>query len=125
MGVPPGLYAHIMILIPPKYSVLSVGFIKGNSAIPLARVGEQKQNFAPGEASRRAEISCQLSGAMRLRFATTSATRSRTAGSAEHGATTRHRKRVLTKPASVSDPAQAALSSSPNEAPGFAGAVLA
>jgi len=41
-------YVHMMISIPPKYSVSSVvGFIKGKSAIHLARVyGEQKQNYA-------------------------------------------------------------------------------
>ena len=41
-------HIHIMISIPPKYSVSSVaGFIKGKSAIHLARVyGEQKQNYA-------------------------------------------------------------------------------
>ncbi len=39
-------YIHMMISIPPKYSVSSVvGFIKGKSAIHLARAyGEQKQN---------------------------------------------------------------------------------
>ncbi|HEV2484043.1 MAG TPA: IS200/IS605 family transposase [Terracidiphilus sp.] len=41
-------HVHMMISIPPKYSVSSVvGFIKGKSAIPLARVyGEKKQNYA-------------------------------------------------------------------------------
>lgn len=40
-------HVHIMIAIPPKYAVSEVvGFIKGKSAIPLARVyGERKQNF--------------------------------------------------------------------------------
>jgi putative transposase len=40
-------HVHMMISIPPKYSVSSVvGFIKGKSAIHLARVyGEQKQNY--------------------------------------------------------------------------------
>ncbi len=39
---------HRMIAIPPKYAVPRViGFIKGKSAIPLARVyGERKRNFA-------------------------------------------------------------------------------
>ena len=38
----------MMISIPPKYAVSQVvGFIKGKSAIHLARVyGERKQNFA-------------------------------------------------------------------------------
>ena len=41
-------HVHMMISIPPKYSVSSVvGFIKGKSAIHLARVyGERKQNYA-------------------------------------------------------------------------------
>ncbi len=40
-------HVHMMLSIPPKYSVLRVvGFIKGNSAIHLARVyGERKRNF--------------------------------------------------------------------------------
>lgn len=38
---------HMMIAIPPKYAVSQVvGFIKGKSAIQLARVyGERKRNF--------------------------------------------------------------------------------
>ena len=41
-------HVHMMISIPPKYAVSQVvGFIKGKSAIHLARVyGERKQNFA-------------------------------------------------------------------------------
>ncbi len=40
-------HVHMMISIPPKYAVSQViGFIKGKSAIHLARVyGEHKQNF--------------------------------------------------------------------------------
>ena len=40
-------HVHMMISIPPKYSVAQVvGFIKGKSAIHLARVyGERKRNF--------------------------------------------------------------------------------
>jgi len=40
-------HVHMMISIPPKYAVSEVvGFIKGESAIHLARVyGEQKRNF--------------------------------------------------------------------------------
>ncbi len=40
-------HVHMMISIPPKYAVSEVGgFIKGKSAIHLARVyGERKQNF--------------------------------------------------------------------------------
>ena len=41
-------HVHMLISIPPKYAVAHViGFIKGKSAIHLARVyGEQKQNYA-------------------------------------------------------------------------------
>ncbi|MCL5004982.1 MAG: IS200/IS605 family transposase [Acidobacteria bacterium] len=40
-------HVHMMIAIPPKYAVLQViGYIKGKSAIHLARVyGERKRNF--------------------------------------------------------------------------------
>jgi hypothetical protein len=40
-------HGHMMISIPPKYAVSQViGFIKGKSAIHLARVyGERKRNF--------------------------------------------------------------------------------
>ena len=40
-------HVHMMIAIPPKYSVSQViGYIKGKSAIHLARVyGERKRNF--------------------------------------------------------------------------------
>ena len=41
-------HVHMMISIPPKYAVSrDVGFIKGKSAMHLARVyGERKQNYA-------------------------------------------------------------------------------
>ena len=41
-------HVHMMISIPPKYAVSQVvGYIKGKSAIHLARVyGERKQNYA-------------------------------------------------------------------------------
>lgn len=40
-------HVHMLISIPPKYAVSQViGYIKGKSAIPLARVyGEKKRNF--------------------------------------------------------------------------------
>jgi putative transposase len=40
-------HVHMMIAIPPKYAVSQViGYIKGKSAIHLARVyGEKKRNF--------------------------------------------------------------------------------
>jgi len=41
-------HVHMMLSIPPQYAVWEVvGYIKGKSAIHLARVyGERKQNFA-------------------------------------------------------------------------------
>jgi putative transposase len=46
-GHPPPDHVHMMIAIPPKYAVSHViGYIKGKSAIHLARVyGEWKRNF--------------------------------------------------------------------------------
>ena len=43
-------HVHMLISIPPKYAVSQViGFIKGKSAIHLARVyGERKRNFDEG-----------------------------------------------------------------------------
>ena len=40
-------HVHILISIPPKYAVSSVvGYLKGTSAVHLARVyGERKRNF--------------------------------------------------------------------------------
>jgi putative transposase len=40
-------HVHMLLSIPPKYAVWQVvGFIKGNSAIHMARVyGERKRNF--------------------------------------------------------------------------------
>jgi putative transposase len=42
-----GDHVHILISIPPKYAVSAVvGYIKGKSAVHLARVyGERKRNF--------------------------------------------------------------------------------
>jgi putative transposase len=53
-------HVHMMIAIPPKYAVSQVvGFIKGKSAIHLARVyGERKQNYV-GRASGRGDTSCR------------------------------------------------------------------
>ena len=39
-------HVHMMIAIPPKYAVDVIGYIKGKSAIHVARVyGERKRNF--------------------------------------------------------------------------------
>src|SRR5207249_3390660 len=52
-------HVHMMIAIPPKYAVSQViGYIKGKSAIHLARVyGERKRNFVVST-SGHAGISC-------------------------------------------------------------------
>ena len=40
-------HVHMMISIPPKYAVSQVGYIKGKSAIHIARqFGERRRNFA-------------------------------------------------------------------------------
>lgn len=46
---------HVMLSIPPKYAVSQVvGFIKGKSAVHLARVyGERKRNFVGQRTSGR------------------------------------------------------------------------
>ena len=53
-------HVHMLIAIPPKYAVAQVvGFIKGKSAIHLARVyGERKRNFV-GNISGRADTTCR------------------------------------------------------------------
>jgi putative transposase len=52
-------HVHMMVAIPPKYAVSQViGFIKGKSAIRLARVyGERKRAFV-GHHFLHADISC-------------------------------------------------------------------
>jgi putative transposase len=57
---------HMMIAIPPKYAVAQViGYIKGKSAIHLARVyGERKRNFV-GQHFWAPDISYPPSGKMR------------------------------------------------------------
>ena len=52
-------HVHMMIAIPPKYAVSQViGFIKGKSAIHLARVyGERKRNFVGQHTFGRADTS--------------------------------------------------------------------
>ena len=69
-------HVHMMISIPPKYAVSSVvGYIKGKSAIHLARVyGERKRNFVGQSfwargyfASTVGRDQCQQPGGFRLR----------------------------------------------------------
>ena len=71
-------HVHMMIAIPPKYAVSNVvGYIKGKSAIHLARVySERKRNFAGQSFWARGYLSRLLVGTKRS-FATTSGTRRR------------------------------------------------
>ena len=72
-------HVHMMISIPPKYAVSQVvGFIKGKSAIHLARVyGERKRSFVGQHTSGPEGTSSQPWGATSRRFESTSRTRRR------------------------------------------------
>ena len=60
-------HVHMMISIPPKYAVSQViGYVKGKSAIHLARVyGERRRNFI-GSISGREDISSRPWGETKL-----------------------------------------------------------
>ena len=60
-------HVHMMISIPPKYAVSQVvGFIKGKSAIHLARASMASTGgISSDRASGRAGTSCRRSGATR------------------------------------------------------------
>jgi putative transposase len=70
-------HVHMMIPIPPKYAVSQVvGYIKGKSAIHLARVyGARKRNFV-GQHFWREDTSCRRWVETKRSFGSTSATRS-------------------------------------------------
>jgi putative transposase len=72
-------HVHMMIAIPPKFAVSQViGFIRGKSAIHLARVyGENKRNFV-GQNFWARDISCRLLGAMKPLFESISRTKRKT-----------------------------------------------
>jgi REP-associated tyrosine transposase len=75
-------HVHMLISIPPKYSVAQViGYIKGKSAIHVARTFfDHKRNFV-GQHLGHAGTSCRRWRATRRRSANTSATRGwRTSG---------------------------------------------
>ena len=57
-------HVHMMIAIPPKYAVSQViGYIKGKSAIHLARVyGEKKRHFVGQNNGREGTLSRRLGG---------------------------------------------------------------
>jgi putative transposase len=71
-------HVHMLIAIPPKYAVSQVvGFMKGKSAIHLARVyGERKRNFV-GQHFWARGFFVSPSAAMKPPFATTSDARRR------------------------------------------------
>jgi putative transposase len=71
-------HVHMLLSIPPKYAVSQVvGYIKGKSAIRLARVyGERKRNFV-GQHFGPEDFSSTRSVATRTRSALTSATKRR------------------------------------------------
>jgi putative transposase len=60
-------HVHMLIMIPPKYAVSQVvGFIKGKSAIYIARVyGERKRNFVGQSFWARGYFVSPRSGAMK------------------------------------------------------------
>ena len=54
-------HAHMLISIPPKYAVSQVvGFIKGKSAIHVARIFRSKEEFYRGRVLGRG-VSCEYS----------------------------------------------------------------
>jgi putative transposase len=71
-------HVHMMISIPPKYAVSQViGFIKGKSAIHLARVyDERKRNFV-GQPSGRGDTSSRRYGETKPSSGSTSRSKSR------------------------------------------------
>src|ERR1017187_8410691 len=69
-------HVHMLLSVPPKYSVSNVmGFIKGKSAIHIARVyAGRRRNFV-GQHFGREVIGCQRSARTRLPCASISKTR--------------------------------------------------
>jgi hypothetical protein len=116
-------HVHMPLSIPPKYAVSEVvGFIRGKSAIHLARTyGEHKQNFTGQHFWARGYFVLTV-GAMRRRYGNTSITRrQRISAWTNCRRGTSHRRLVTITPGRVSDPAQAALSGSQPKAPTLLG----
>ena len=94
-------HVHMLISIPPKYAVAQViGYIKGKSAIHIARtVGGRQRNFT-GEHFWRAATSCPPSAATRRRFGNTSSGRKRRIAGWTRGrcSINRRRRRLLNNP---------------------------
>ena len=76
-------HVHMLLSIPPKYAVSQVvGFIKGKSAIHLARVyGERKRNFVGQHFWARGSSSTRSAGTKRPSGLTSATRRGRTRGS--------------------------------------------
>jgi putative transposase len=98
-------HVHMMIAIPPKYAVSQViGYIKGKSAIHLARVyGEKKRSFVLGQRVLRLDSRSRRSGDTRVH--PESGARGPPIGSNEPVALTGHRKVADKNRGRVSDPA--------------------
>lgn len=74
-------HVHMMIAIPPKYSVSQViGYIKGKSAIHLARVYGERKRISSGSTFGHAGTLCPPSGETKQQSAPTFETKSRRIG---------------------------------------------
>ena len=120
-------HVHMMISIPPKYAVSQViGFIKGKSAIHLARVyGEKKRNFVGQHFWARGYfVSTVGRDETVIREYIRNQEKGRQAvGANQPVALTGHRK-VAKKSGPRQRPRTAALSGSQPKAPGSAGGYL-
>ena len=117
-------HVHMMISIPPKYAVSQViGYIKGKSAIHLARVyGERKRNFRGaaflGQRVFRVHGRARRSGDPRIHPQPGGG--GQATGAAEPVALMSHLQVAHRTGAALATPT-AALSGSQTKAPGFAG----
>ena len=117
-------HVHMLLSIPPKYAVSQVvGFIKGKSAIHMARVyGERKRNFV-GQHFWAREFFVNTVGrdeeAIRAYIRNQEERRSE-AGADEPLALTRRLGRLQIQGAASATPSAASSRSNP-KAPGFAG----
>jgi putative transposase len=118
-------HVHMMISIPPKYAVSQViGYIKGKSAIHLARVyGERKRNFVGQHFWARGYFVSTVGRdeAVIREYIRRQEDEDKTLGSAQPVALRNHLQVVPLSRGRVSDPRPAALSGSQSKAPGFAG----
>ncbi len=121
-------HVHMMISIPPKYAVSQVvGFIKGKSAIHLARVyGERKTELCGTEllGARVFRVNRGPGRDDHSGLHPQPGEGRRASRPDEHVEIACHRQGGSTQRGRVSDPAQAASSGSRNKAPGSAGGYL-